>query len=127
MLEVPDNFLGLDDQYSNFTDSAVLVLPIPYEATVSYGGGTANGPDAIITASQQVELYDREFETEPALNWGVHTLDPVDLNATPPDEAMVLIAQAVAETAQSGKLLCVLGGEHSITPPIVAAMAASSL
>ena len=56
-----ENFLGLDEELSAREGAAVLVLPVPYEATVSYGGGTRNGPRAILTASMQVELYDREF------------------------------------------------------------------
>ena len=79
----PDNFLGLPDEYSSFDAARVLVLPIPFEATVSYAGGTAAGPAGIITASQQVELYDREFDNEPALTYGVHTLPPVELPIDP--------------------------------------------
>ena len=111
----PDNFLGLDQQYSTLETSKVVVLPIPFEATVSYGGGTVNGPTAIIEASQQVEFYDREFDTEPAKNWGVHTLPSVDVNDQDPDSAMHSIAKAVEQTARLGKLVCVLGGEHSVS------------
>ena len=113
--EIPNNFLGLDSLHSDYAASGVLVLPIPYEATVSYGGGTANGPTAIISASQQVELYDREFEDEVALRWGVHTLPALEMEASAPDEAMALIAAEVARLARSGKLLGILGGEHSIS------------
>ena len=49
---------GGDEAVSAFDDAAVVVLPVPYEATVSYGGGTAKGPEAILRASAQVELYD---------------------------------------------------------------------
>ena len=83
-----DNFLGLDVAHSDFDRAGVLVLPIPYEETVSYGGGTAHGPAAIITASQQVELYDREFDCEPALRYGVHTLPPVALPGVDPAGAV---------------------------------------
>jgi len=61
-----DNFLGLPEVHSAFDHARVLVLPMPFEATVSYGGGTQNGPAAIITASQQVELY--EFAGAGAFN-----------------------------------------------------------
>lgn len=115
MYEAPNGFLGLDTTHSSFEASRVLIMPIPFEATVSYGGGTAEGPDAIITASQQVELYDREFDEEPALTWGVHTLEPLDMGDYEPDVVMPLIAEAVQRYAESGKLLCILGGEHSIS------------
>ena len=110
----PNNFLGLADEYSAFDAAGVLVLPIPFEATVSYGGGAADGPDAIIAASQQVELYDREFDHEPALGYGVHTLPPVALPADPA-QAVDAIAAATAEAAASGKLVVRLGGEHTIS------------
>ena len=110
----PNNFLGLSDETSSFDAARVLVLPIPFEATVSYAGGTAAGPAAIITASQQVELYDREFDNEPALTYGVHTLPPVAL-PTDPALAVEAIATATAAAARSGKLVVGLGGEHTIS------------
>lgn len=114
METIPDNFLGLVEDYSSFERAGVLVLPIPLEATVSYGHGTAGGPQAILTASQQVELYDREVDAEPALVYGVHTLPPIDL---PDDvaEAVDTIATAVAAAARSGKLVAGLGGEHTVS------------
>ena len=56
----PYNFLGLDAEHSGYDRSAALILPIPYEATVSFGQGAREGPRAILEASRQVELYDRE-------------------------------------------------------------------
>ncbi|MCB0152668.1 MAG: arginase family protein, partial [Caldilineaceae bacterium] len=113
-MTTPDNFLGLDEAASAFDRAGVLVLPIPFEATVSYGGGTADGPAAIITASQQVELYDREYGEEPAMRYGVHTLPAL----APPEEpaaAVDAIAAAVEAAARSGKLVVGLGGEHTIS------------
>ncbi|MCC6454923.1 MAG: agmatinase [Caldilineaceae bacterium] len=109
-----DNFLGLAPEYSDSEQAGVLVLPIPFEATVSYGGGTVRGPEAIISASQQVELYDREFDEEPALVYGVHTLPPL---AFPDDSAAAIaaIAQVTAAAAATGKLVVGLGGEHTVS------------
>ena len=106
----PDNFLGLPPAHSDLAQAGVLVLPIPYEETVSYGGGTAAGPAAIIAASEQVELYDREHDCEPALRYGVHTLPPVALPAGDPAAAVDAIADAVADAAGSGKLVVGLRG-----------------
>ena len=112
--EVPDNFLGLEEEISTYATAQVVVLPIPYEATVSYGGGTAEGPAAIITASQQVELYDREYDEERVRRYGIHTLPALDL---PEDgaEATAHIAQAVETLARDGKLVVGLGGEHTLS------------
>ena len=93
----------------------MLVLPVPYELTTSYGQGTRQGPRALLHASAQVELYDREFERECALEWGVHTLPFLAPNYHSPEVAHTEIAEAVAEYARTDKLLCVLGGEHSIS------------
>jgi len=113
-MTTPNNFLGLDAEYSDFARAGVLVLPLPFEATVSYGHGTAGGPEAILTASQQVELYDREYDDEPALRYGIHTLPTPDL----PDDlaaAVTAIRAATAEAARSGKFLVALGGEHTVS------------
>jgi agmatinase len=114
MSALPDNFLGLAAAESAFDRAGVLVLPIPLEATVSWGAGTARGPAAIIAASQQVELYDREHDREPALDYGVHTPPFLDV-ASDPATAVEEIAAAVAEAAGSGKLVVGLGGEHTVS------------
>ena len=108
-------FLGLDEQHSSFDRARVLVLPLPLEATVSYGTGTARGPAAIVAASQQVELYDREHDGEPALGYGVHTLDAPQLAPGDPEAAVGQIAGAVARAASTGRLVVALGGEHTIS------------
>jgi agmatinase len=110
----PDNFLGLPKPYSSLERARVLVLPLPLEATVTYGRGTRHGPEAILRASQQVELYDREFGREAALEYGVHTLPAL---AFPEDvgEAVGVIAETAARWAATGRLLVGLGGEHTVT------------
>jgi agmatinase len=110
----PDNFLGLPEPYSTMERANVLILPIPFEATVSYGHGTANGPTAIIEASKQVELYDREFDCELACAYGVHTLPALQLPGDP-EAAIKVIADAVAKAVRTGKLVVGLGGEHTIS------------
>ena len=110
----PDNFLGLPEPQSTFEVARVLVLPIPFEATVSYGHGTQLGPAAIIEASQQLELYDREYDAEPALQYGVHTLPALELSADP-ETAVADITVATAQAAATGKLVVGLGGEHTVS------------
>ena len=114
MSALPDTFLGLGEPEGGFDRAGVLVLPLPLEATVSWGGGTARGPAAIVEASRQVELYDREHDCEPALEYGVHTLPAPALSADA-GAAVEEIAAAVAEAAGTGKLVLGLGGEHTVT------------
>lgn len=111
----PPNFLGLPPEHSGFETSRALLLPVPYEATTSYRGGTREGPRAIIEASAQVELYDAEFGCEPAVQWGLHTLPALRPDLRSADAALAGIADAVAALAGTGKLLGMLGGEHSLS------------
>jgi agmatinase len=125
----PYNFLGLDEMHSAYERSAALILPIPYEGTVSYGQGTREGPRAIIHASQQVELYDRELDGEPALTYGVHTLPFLAPVVSGPADMVAAIAACAEEHLRhldvgGGKLLVGLGGEHTVSAGIAQAVGA---
>ncbi len=116
------NFLDLSGSLSNYETAKVVVLPIPYEATVTYGKGTADGPAAIIEASHQVEFYDREFDCEPVNSFGIHTLDsliPVEKSSEMVDE----IYNAAIPHIKAGKFVVGLGGEHSVSAGLVKAQA----
>ncbi len=112
--QISNNFLGLSEKFSSYDNSEVFILPIPYEATVTYGKGTAAGPAAILTASQQVEFYDREFKCEPALDFGIHTLPPLTIQESP-KKNIEFISENVSKIFGKNKLFVALGGEHSIT------------
>lgn len=115
-MSAPRNFLGLPPELSDPQKAAVRILPVPYEATVSYLGGTKNGPQAIIDASRAVELYDTELDDEP-VEIGVATLPEVILTGAGPDRAMKELRQAYAKAAKPGTLTIMLGGEHSLSSP----------
>ncbi len=118
-MNVPDNFLGLGPQHSDPATARYAVLPVPYEGTVTYEPGTAAGPAAIIKASQQVELFDEELGRE-FFEAGVATCPPVD-PADDPAEMMRRVKEVARPIMKSGKFLLALGGEHSITAPLVEA------
>lgn len=115
----PRNFLGLDPGDCDPQRAAVLILPVPYEATVSFGGGTRHGPQAIIDASGTVELYDHEHDDEP-YRVGVATLEPVPLTVAGPEAALRELRRAYAAVLDRRKFVVLLGGEHSVSvPPIL--------
>lgn len=91
-----------------------VVIPFGLEATVSYGGGTAAGPEAILKASHQLELYDEEFDTEPYRDFGVAALEPLRPAATL-DAALGQLADVVDAVLVQNRFPLVLGGEHSLT------------
>lgn len=114
------NFLGLSEELSSYENSKAAVLPIPYDATVSYGPGARNGPSAIIAASSQVETYDRDFDCEPS-DEGIVTLQDLEQESSGPEAMMRKIESRASQVLDDGKFLLSLGGEHSITYPLVKA------
>ena len=114
-------FLGLEGVYADPSSARYAVLPVPYEGTVSYKGGTSAGPAAIIDASQQVELFDEELGGE-FFQAGVATCPAVEA-AGEPAQQMARVAAAAGPIMAAGKFLLALGGEHSITVPLVQAAA----
>jgi len=120
---IPDNFLGLDARLSDYTGARFAVLPIPYEATTTFGPGTRDGPRAIITASQQVELYDEALGRDSS-RAGVATLPPLEPDARGPQAMQQTVFAAARRVVRDRKLLISLGGEHSITAGLVRAVRA---
>tara|TARA_A100001011_G_scaffold66750_1_gene67876 strand:- start:192 stop:1076 length:885 start_codon:yes stop_codon:yes gene_type:complete len=106
-------FLGIDNKF-NIKEKAVVV-PFGLEKTVSYGGGTRNGPKEIIKASHQVELYDEELNCEPYKKIGIKTLKPFKIKKTM-SGALEQISRINHELIDKKIFSIVLGGEHSITP-----------
>ena len=113
--ELPHNFLGLDDEASDFDEARAVILPVPYEATTSYGAGTGAGPAAIIEASRYIELYDQELDREP-YEVGIATLPALELTGAGPEAAGRELRDAYDRIVDAGdKFVIALGGEHSIS------------
>jgi len=116
----PGNFLGLPEPTTALAQAAVVILPVPYEATVSYMGGTRFGPRRILEASRYVELYDHELETEPH-SVGVHTLPELMLSGAGPETALGELREAFDALLPTDKFVIMLGGEHAISAPPIEA------
>ena len=122
-LDIKSNFLGLERRYSGFDTSKIVILPVPYEATVSYGSGTKHGPSAILKASHQVEFFDEETKREIHAEHGIATLPPVSFGKKKDAEALQILFDAVTELLENGKFVVTLGGEHTISSAPIAAFA----
>lgn len=118
---VPDNFLGLPHDMAEYKSARFAVLPVPYDSTTSYAVGTRDGARAIITASQQVELYDEALGRE-SLKDGVATLDPVPIDVSGPKATVNRVFEMARKPVRDGKFLIGLGGEHSISSGLVRAV-----
>ncbi|HUQ32665.1 MAG TPA: agmatinase [Pyrinomonadaceae bacterium] len=116
------NFGGIaEEEFSSFEASRVVVWPISYEGTVSYGTGTGRGAEAIIDASRNMELYDEETDAE-VYKLGIHTLEESP-SVEPPARMMESLLERGRELVKSGKFVTMIGGEHSVSAPVIRAHA----
>ena len=106
-------FLGIDAEQSK--SPQVIVVPFGLEKTVSYGGGTKNGPKEIIKASHQVELFDEELNKEPYKEIGIKTLKPFSIK-NKIKSALDQLSKINEDILSNDKFPLIFGGEHSITP-----------
>lgn len=114
------NFLGLPRELCDPVTARAAVLPVPYEATTSYGAGTRRGPAAILEASAQVEFYDAELDAEPC-RAGIYTYPAVELPTGDGGRALGALRRAYEEALATPRFVVALGGEHTVTYPLVAA------
>ncbi|OGQ46894.1 MAG: agmatinase [Deltaproteobacteria bacterium RIFCSPLOWO2_02_FULL_46_8] len=122
MPKLSPHFMGLPAEETQYKNSPVVIIPVPWEKTTSYMKGTGKGPQAIIAASHQVEFYDAELKKE---NWkpGIHTFSPVDFGASDSKKALEAIEKTVGQVLDDHKFPIALGGEHTLTAGCVAAAA----
>ncbi len=115
------NYGGLDDDLTRLDSAHVVIIPIPYDETSTWGKGADKGPEAILEASANMELYDIETNSE-VINIGIHTTDPVTENSSP--EKMVNAVEATTlKFLEKKKFIVGIGGEHSITTGFIRAFA----
>jgi agmatinase len=119
---LPLTFGGLLPEESAFERAQVVILPIPYEQTTTYGTGTKEGPQAIIAASRHMELYDEELDFE-AFRLGIHTLREIETVASGPQAMLERITEVTRDLLRRGKFVIGLGGEHTISFGLVRAFA----
>lgn len=118
----PANFASLDEADSSFERSRAVILPVPYDSTVTARAGTRDGPRAIIEASADMELYDVGLGIEPWKH-GIHTLPELAPHTGSPDAMCARIEDVVGELLDQGKFVVTLGGEHTVAAGAVRAHA----
>ncbi len=116
-------FLGSEIGQGDPQQAMFHVLPVPYEKTVSYGGGTNLGPSAILNASWQLEKWDGKSSP---CDLGIHTCAPIDCSVAP-EQVMQNIAKATEEIVRNGGMPVVLGGEHSVTYGVIMGLKAAGI
>jgi len=116
------NFASLDDDAAAFERARVVVLPVPYDSTVTARAGTRDGPRAIIEASADMELYDVGLGIEPWRH-GIHTLPELAPHTGSPEAMAQRIEDVVGELLDQGKFVVTLGGEHTVAVGAVRAHA----
>jgi agmatinase len=119
---VPLAFGGAVPHPRSFEDSRVVVLPVPVDRTTSYVSGTRNGPREILQASSHMELWDEEVGAD-VHGVGIFTLPEMELPFGEMAPLIEEIRRIASEILTRDKFLVTIGGEHSITPPLVAAAA----
>src|SRR6266516_1645295 len=116
-------FGGTTPTTTDFANARVVIFPAPLERTTSYVAGTRNGPHEILVASSHMELWDEETETD-VHSIGIFTLPEMEFPFAAMDEVVCEIRRVASELVNRGKFPLILGGEHSITPAVVGAVAA---
>ena len=107
------NYAGIPDTYAKLETAKIVVIPVPYDGTSTWQKGADKGPEAFLNASENMELYDIETDTEVYKN-GVFLADAVTENTSP--EAMVdAVHQATKKYINKNKFVTIFGGEHSVS------------
>lgn len=116
-------FAGIDENLAAFDSAKFIVTPVPYDSTTTYRVGTRTGPAAIIDASMNLELFDRELGREIA-ECGIHTTPEIEPQMDGPAAMIARIESVIGEILDADKFPVMLGGEHSLTLGGVRALAA---
>lgn len=106
-------FAGIPEEYGQYEDASVVVVPVPYDGTSTYGKGADKGPEAIFDAAENMELYDIETKSEVYKN-GIF-IAPQLFGYASPESMVKEVHHEVEKHIEKGKFVTVLGGEHSVS------------
>jgi agmatinase len=107
------NYAGIPDQYAKLENAKIVVIPVPYDGTSTWQKGADKGPEAFLEASENMELYDIETNSE-VYKEGVYLADSVTEDSSP--ETMVeAVHQTTKKYINKNKFVTIIGGEHSVS------------
>lgn len=112
-MKTTKTYAGIPEEYANFEKSKIMLIPVPYDGTSTWGKGADKGPEAFLHASENMELYDIETDSE-VYKQGIYLTDPITVNESP--DAMVAAVHEMTKTnIKRNKFVTLFGGEHSIS------------
>ncbi|HAF30525.1 MAG TPA: agmatinase [Bacteroidales bacterium] len=107
------NYAGIPDEYAMFESSKIVLIPVPYDGTSTWIKGADKGPEAFLEASENMEIYDIETDSE-VYKQGVFLADPVTENSSP-EKMVEAVHKTASEYIKKGKFVTLFGGEHSVS------------
>lgn len=106
-------YAGIPEEFAKLETSKIVLIPVPYDGTSTWQKGADKGPEAFLNASENMELYDIETDTE-VYQQGIFLADPITESSTP--EAMVSeVHKVTKQYIKRNKFVTVFGGEHSVS------------
>lgn len=115
-----DHFLDMDDEFLQLESAAYVLLSVPYDGTSTFVKGADKGPQAILNASDSLELYDVQYDTDVS-KAGVYT-DHHDYDLSTPEAMVKSVYGRVSHFLDMGKRVAMVGGEHSVSVGAIRAM-----
>ncbi len=112
-------YAGVEEQYGQYENAAILLQSIPYDGTSTWGKGADNGFEAFLEASENMEIYDIETDSE-VFTQGVHILPAITENQSP-ETMFEAVYTKTKELLETGKFLTFFGGEHSVSIGVIKA------
>ena len=107
------NYAGISDEFAQLEKSKIILIPVPYDGTSTWGKGADKGPEAFLEASENMEMYDIETDSE-VYRQGIHLTDPITENSSP--QAMVNeVHNITKDFIKRNKFVTLIGGEHSLS------------
>jgi agmatinase len=123
MAEFKRNFADIPNEFAQLESAKIVLIPVPYDGTSTWGKGADKGPEAFLEAAANMELYDIETDSE-VYQKGIYLADAVT-EASSPEKMVEAVFESTKKYIDMGKFVTAFGGEHSISIGTIRAFAQS--